>query len=528
MIKRICASLPCLVVFTFCVIALVLSSSFTDWHLVYAIDDSYIHLALARNLAETGVWGIRPDEYAFASSSPLWTCILAATFRLFGYHEIFAALYAVFFCVASTFVVERIFAFGIESSLLRRILTVGTMLALPVTTAAILGMEHAMHVFSAVLLVYLYFRRAGPGAMFLAAFFAVGTRYESLFVVVPLLVIELFQRRWRESLALLTGALLVPLCYGAFSMAHDGCFLPNSLMIKSALSIRCTFFDRLLRAAICGDAAANSVVQFTWVVLFTCALAPGLTLRARLLLLALAISVFGHLVFAKTGWTYNINRYEMYLFAISIPVVVMASWHMKFVQPDRSLQRVLRLMGAVMGGIYMMVVLAYGLCSGTMALLVPRETYETPMIAADVLAAIPKERQGAVFVNDLGLIAERTAVPIIDVCGLGEQDTFELRRAGIRDTKNMAEVLKKRHARYAAVFPPPMWASTVLGAEFGLQPVAMLTRIHQDAWATGPLLLYAFDPDDEKFLANHLRNLQFEFPEGVSFVLREDLKKESE
>ena len=41
---------------------------------VYAQDDPYIHLALARTLAQSGVWGIRPDEFACASSSPLWTC----------------------------------------------------------------------------------------------------------------------------------------------------------------------------------------------------------------------------------------------------------------------------------------------------------------------------------------------------------------------------------------------------------------------------------------------------------------------
>src|SRR5688500_6460269 len=49
---------------------------------VYAQDDPYIHLALARTLADHGVWGIRPAEFTSASSSPLWTLLLAALWKL--------------------------------------------------------------------------------------------------------------------------------------------------------------------------------------------------------------------------------------------------------------------------------------------------------------------------------------------------------------------------------------------------------------------------------------------------------------
>ena len=49
---------------------------------VYAQDDPYIHLALARTLADHGVWGIRPTEFTSASSSPLWTLLLAALWKL--------------------------------------------------------------------------------------------------------------------------------------------------------------------------------------------------------------------------------------------------------------------------------------------------------------------------------------------------------------------------------------------------------------------------------------------------------------
>lgn len=43
----------------------------------YPLDDTYIHTALARNLIEHGTWGINPGEFANASTSPVWTVLVA-------------------------------------------------------------------------------------------------------------------------------------------------------------------------------------------------------------------------------------------------------------------------------------------------------------------------------------------------------------------------------------------------------------------------------------------------------------------
>jgi len=50
----------------------------------YGLDDTYIHLTLARNWAETGVPGINPGKFCLASSSPIYTGFLAVVHWALG------------------------------------------------------------------------------------------------------------------------------------------------------------------------------------------------------------------------------------------------------------------------------------------------------------------------------------------------------------------------------------------------------------------------------------------------------------
>jgi hypothetical protein len=56
----------------------------TASHYVYPLDDTYSQMAIARNVAEHGVYGVTRQEFSSSSSAPLWVLLTAAGFRLFG------------------------------------------------------------------------------------------------------------------------------------------------------------------------------------------------------------------------------------------------------------------------------------------------------------------------------------------------------------------------------------------------------------------------------------------------------------
>src|SRR5258708_2928117 len=69
----------------------------------YPLDDSYIHLAVAKNLAQSGVWGISGHEFASAASSILFPLLLAVIFKIFGVYTILP--FVINFCAAIIFII---------------------------------------------------------------------------------------------------------------------------------------------------------------------------------------------------------------------------------------------------------------------------------------------------------------------------------------------------------------------------------------------------------------------------------------
>jgi len=206
----------------------------TDGHLIYPLDDAYIHMSVARNLSEHLVWGVTLHAFSSSTTSPLWTAILAAAFAVGGVSERAPLALNV---VAGTILIFCLFG------LLRRdaapraafpyLVAVVAATSLPALT--LLGMEHVLHTLLTVLFVFLSAEvLAHPEngqrsrlLLLLAALLPI-VRYEGVFAIALVCLFLLLQRRFRYAVTLGLAGALPLLVYGCISMSHGWYLIPRS------------------------------------------------------------------------------------------------------------------------------------------------------------------------------------------------------------------------------------------------------------------------------------------------------------
>ncbi len=270
----------------------------------FPLDDTYIHLAVARTLVESGTWGVNPGEFASASSSPAWTALLAACFALVGPRE-WVPLALNGLALVGVFVV-------LDGWFGRRwvpLLAVAAGAALPVVGS--LGMEHVLHLLVTLLLARRVLDGKGGAATFALALLLPMVRYEGAFLVGAGAALALWRGRYAVAGTLVSGAALSILGFGAWTAAHGAGFLPNSLVMKGSLG---TGFVTNLAANARDGAGAFALLGLVAV------LSPAAGRHRDHGLLYVGAAGL-HLTLASVGWYY---RYEAWLLAWGVAWLALA------------------------------------------------------------------------------------------------------------------------------------------------------------------------------------------------------------
>jgi len=221
------------------VTALVVRSN--DGHLIYFADDPYIHMAIAKNLARHGVWGVTPYGFSSGSSSPLWTALLALAYLVGGVNEIAPLILNTLFGLLTVLLashVSRSVGGGRASEV---VVLAGV--SLPVLFYTFYGMEPTLQFLLTVAFVHVAASALShPGEripverLALLAGLATATRYEALALVGVVSVLFLIRREWRVALLVTLAALSPPAIVGLTGIAHGWHFLPTAVLFKSRLA----------------------------------------------------------------------------------------------------------------------------------------------------------------------------------------------------------------------------------------------------------------------------------------------------
>jgi hypothetical protein len=508
---------------------------YTHGHLVYAIDDAGIHLAIARNLVQHGTWGVSPGVYESASSSPGWTLILAAVQATVPALSSVAPL--VLNLVGAAWILWIFSRWQSLTQMTRghrmswAFVVLMPLVALFLPGLAFAGMEHSLH--AAVILqtfvllsalVEGTISRRGRWAYF--ALLAVGSilRLETMFVAAGCALAILAApsrrlggdeaaRRWpvaeRLRYAVCTGLCAgVPIAViAAINLAFGQRVFPNSVVAKSALggSRRIIpgwypFLQQLVRDPL----LAGLLLLATAYVIYAF---YGYRGKQTAFAIAFAVAVLLHVCFADIG---SFERYQAYLIVAGLLLAMRAAEEV--VTPHWR--------EAALGTFMIAIVL---LSATRLDLL-----FKTPLASSNTYRQqyqvgrfFHRYYEGKpVAVNDLGYASYLHDGPIVDLIGLGSKPVLDARRAGHFNRAFVDRFFRDRGVQAIALYFL-VYANVI---PFGWRVVGN--------WSLGqarvsPLFntvtFYAPDEARAVLLDRHLREFAPSLPRGVVYQDRATL-----
>ena len=216
----------------------------TDGTFTYPLDDTYIGMAIAKNVALHGTWGAS-REFASAASSPGFILLLSACYLVTGPNVYWPLVLALAASVGCIFAADRLMRQTPRMTRMCAVLAVA--LLTPLSTMALIGMEHALHILLCLVFLRLSVSLIAGGRpltwrVLAVVALMVAVRYESLFVAVGTCVLLARQRRWRASITLGIAAWIPVIAFGAYSIAHGGALSPTPF--SSREDQRCTRYSR--------------------------------------------------------------------------------------------------------------------------------------------------------------------------------------------------------------------------------------------------------------------------------------------
>jgi hypothetical protein len=419
------------------------------WAQLYAIDDPYIHLAVAKNLVRHGVYGVTPAAFSAASSSIVWPFLLAGLMLVFGVHAWIAFALNAALAVVLLWCVDRWLRGAGVTVWVRTVALVGIVLLTPLVTMTMVGLEHILQALTAVgLLVYgcRYFEmptRRNLWVLATWATLATSARYEAAFEVACVCGLIVYRRRLWAAVGVAVAGFLPMLGFGVFSLRHAGAhFFPNSLLLKTPSGLRA-------RLAFVQSNVAYFSLHLLTIVLLVIAAMTYISLRRRgrvTMAGAAGLVVMGttvcQLVFATVGQT---GRYEAFLLVLFVVCLAMLMTEPPVMEGLSERRRAL-LMGSV--GIILMVPHGWLVTAYTGKAI--QSIYLQQYSMARFFAA--EYPHSAVATNDIGAVDFTSDTANLDLFGLASVEVLNAKRAHTYDAETMRRLADAQGVRVVAIY----------------------------------------------------------------------------
>jgi len=526
----------------------------TQGHLIYALDDAYIHMAMAKNLAQHGVYGVTRFEFSSSSSSPLWTLLLALCYFLFGVHESFP--FIIDLVVSSLTLVAAYFLLnGIVN---KKILMLGVLLALvfltPMPLLIASGMEHPLHILFVILFLSSATRIITDDAesrnssslaiLFLLCVGMVMARFESyalVFIVSGLLAIR---GRWKIALGVLISAIVPLILYQMISVANGWRWLPNSILVRAGaqdsginsmdsivlvpltspqfrkfiLTRWNTILDAPYLAVLLGSAVL--ILVYSW------RRSKRFWTQEHVMLVSYILVVLAHVQFGRVGQFF---RYEAYLIALGIFVLARCSVGLFGVLKQWMATSRARAVG---GAIVLLLALQLTVplltrCIVALPLIPPasRNIYQQQYQMGLFLQRYYND--GTVAANDIGAICFLADVHLVDLVGLASADIYRLRESNEFNTDQVLNLCDRKQVSVVIAYALWLDFEGLSGFRRAWTRVGAWKINDNVVCGSDVVSFYAAKPDQERPLTENLRRFSMTLPPGVGYWVRSDVVPDS-
>lgn len=407
----------------------------------YPLDDPYIHLAIAEQIAG-GTYGVNAGEAAAAASSPLFPLLLTpfAGSDLQRYLPLFWNMAGLF--AAAALWGRILWQAGYGGNAMGVAFAIVGPITLNFAGLAMVGMEHMLHAAASLaivlgLLVFAETRRIGA-ALVLGVLLAPLLRFEGLALSGLAGLAVALSGRWRAGLGLVALAVVPAVVFAGFLLSQGLSPVPSSVRVKltpapddnvtGALDyvvLKLTNMVTERREQILAVLVALAVVF---------ALLPGFRRSNRWMLLPVAaLAGAAHLAVGRFGW---MDRYEIYILA-TVAAAILAVANVSRWAPAT----VLVPMG--MAAFLYMPLAVYIYPTAPRVIAVQQK--QSARFAKDYL----KE---PVAVNDLGYVAWRNPDYVLDIWGLANAEAYRLRMIEGGPDGWVDDLIKARDVPFAIIY----------------------------------------------------------------------------
>lgn len=418
----------------------ILALRMDDGHLVYTLDDPYIHLAMARNWLRSGILGISPGVFAPATSSPLWTALVTAFAYPLGVREWLPFALNVLACslLLPLFWWGSVGIHEAEASCCPRRVAWWWYVAailLPIVAhlpgLTLSGLEHPLHAALTIAFTVAIFEaarrgtRRGLAVLYLLALLVPLARLEGAFAVGAGAALLALHRKPVPAFLVAVAGAIPTLALGLYFRAHGAFVLPNSIVAKAVPATDLHGWFLHLKGQFLGNLGADPslravvVVALIWLYYGWRARRRDAVEEAAYFLALAAL----HLLFASVGW---FDRYQAYLIALGMFFFVRHTWPRTVVNPIAMLRRE----SALGVGLVYFLVIGFGVNKVMDYLAVPVATnniYEQPYQTGEFIAEYYP--RSAIVASDIGVVSLRAGGSVTDLAGLGSTDVLRALRA---------------------------------------------------------------------------------------------------